>query len=112
MGGTTYGGYVEWRDEPAFARDGLPNDPAADSLEAILERRAREWAVACAVWSGTVTRAEVQAYPFPVFYALQSRKPALTWVKVGAFYVRLLADDESLPGGRTLADALCEYLNV
>ena len=109
---STYGGYVDWRYVPELCRDGLPNDPAADSAEAMAERDAREWDVAGKVWAGEVKRAEVQAHPLTVMHAIQASKPTFTWIKCSAFYVRLLADDESLPGGRTLADALCEYLEI
>jgi hypothetical protein len=108
----TYGGYVDYRHDPVMGRWPGPNDPAADSMEAMQEKHEREWAVVGKVLEGTVTRAEVQANPFPVLHALQAAKPTLTWIKCSAFYVRLLADGEDLPGGRTLADALCEYIGV
>ena len=42
---STYGGYVDWRYFPGpWQTDGLPNDPAADSMEAMQERDARELA--------------------------------------------------------------------
>jgi hypothetical protein len=109
----TYGGYVEWRhiDEP-WARDGMPNDPAADAAEAMQERQAREQLVIDAVRAGTVTRAVVEVHPLTVLWTLREKVPTLCSVKCGAFYVRLLADDETLPGGATLAAALCEYLEV
>jgi hypothetical protein len=109
----SYGGYVDWRYFPGpWQTDGLPNDPAADSMEAMQERDEREWDVAGMVWAGTVTRADVHRYPFVVLHALQAAKPTLTWIKCSAFYVRLLADGEDLPGGATLQAALCEYLGV
>lgn len=104
--GRTYGGYV------APADDRYPNDPAADSMEAMQEYREREHAVTLTVRGHAVTRAEVQAYPFTVLRALRERVPTLTWVKCGAFEVALISDGERHANGPTLAAVLCEYLEI
>jgi hypothetical protein len=65
-----------------------------------------------AVRAGTVTRAMVADFPFAVLRTLREGKPTLTWIRCGQFYARLVADGEELPGGPTLAAALCEYLGI
>jgi len=40
--GRTYGGYAPWQHIPELTRDGGPDDPAADSMEAMQEYRERQ----------------------------------------------------------------------